>query len=219
MGPGSTYTMLVKDGRHVAALSLQQPDQAKAGIPPHWTNYVSVTSADDVAAKAQSLGGQVVAPPFDVFDSGRMAVIQDSTGAIIAVWQAKRHIGAGLYGDHGALCWAELLTNDTAKAERFYTGLFGWTTQSMEMPTGRYTVFLGGGQNAGGMMAITPKMGPTPPNWMTYFVVADCAGVVERAERLGGATFVLPMPIPGVGTFATLVDPQGAVFSLLQPSM
>ena len=39
-------------------------------------------------------GGTVVMQPFDVMDAGRMAIIQDPTGAIIAVWQAKNQHGA-----------------------------------------------------------------------------------------------------------------------------
>ena len=64
--------------------------------------------------------------PFDVFDLGRMAVLQDPTGAAISVWQAKRHTGTGVTGEKGTLCWADLSTPDPDTATRFYSELFGW---------------------------------------------------------------------------------------------
>ena len=60
-------------------------------------------------------------------DAGRMAVLQDPTGAVFQVWQAKNSIGAKILNEPGALCWTELTTTDTKAAEAFYTKLFGWT--------------------------------------------------------------------------------------------
>ena len=41
------------------------------------------------AAKAKELGATVMMEPFDVLDAGRMAVIQDPTGAVFCVWQPR----------------------------------------------------------------------------------------------------------------------------------
>ena len=56
-------------------------------------SYVSVTSADETAAKAKELGATLLAGPFDVMTFGRMAVIQDPTGAVFSLWQAQGHSG------------------------------------------------------------------------------------------------------------------------------
>ena len=79
-GGGGTYTMLSKDGKIAAALSASQ-----GGMPPHWTSYVTVESADESAARAKELGATVMMEPFDVLDAGRMAVLQDPTGAVFCV--------------------------------------------------------------------------------------------------------------------------------------
>ena len=50
-----------------------------------------------------------------------MAVLQDPTGAVFQVWQPKKHIGAKILEEPGALCWTELNTRDTKAAEAFYT--------------------------------------------------------------------------------------------------
>ena len=49
------------------------------------------TSADEAAAKATAAGGNILGGPFDVGEFGRMAVLQDPTGAVFCVWQAKSH--------------------------------------------------------------------------------------------------------------------------------
>lgn len=213
MDAGATYTMLRQGGKDVGALYALGAQQQ--GMPPHWGSYVAVESADAAAAKAKQLGGTVVAEPFDVFDIGRMAVLQDPSGAIVSVWQAKKHLGAGVLDEPGALCWSELLTKDTAKAGPFYTQMFGWSSEIMPMEQ-PYTVFKNQGTPAAGMMAIDASMGDMPSAWMTYFGVENCAASAEKAKQLGAQVLVPPTPIPNIGTFAVLMDPQGAAFSIIE---
>jgi predicted enzyme related to lactoylglutathione lyase len=218
IGGGEYYTMLQKDGKAVAALYAQQADERSAGIPPHWLSYITVESADRTTSRAAELGGTVLAPPFDVMEHGRMAVIQDPTGGVVALWEPRNHPGAGLLGEPGALCWNELCTREPARAGAFYADLLGWARETMPMPGFEYTVFKRGEQPAGGMMAIQPEWGAMPPHWEVYFAVSDCDGTAADAARLGGSVMKEPADIPGVGRFAVLRDPQGATFSVLQPA-
>ena len=115
MGEGMFYTMYKSDGEHVAGLSQMQPEMQSQGMPSHWSSYVTVDDVDALAGKVTELGGTVISEPFDVFDSGRMMVLQDPTGAIVCLWQAKNHIGSGLVNTPGAMTWNELTTNDPKK--------------------------------------------------------------------------------------------------------
>src|SRR5437588_12532114 len=47
------------------------------GAPPMamWNTYVWVETADETASKARAAGGGVAMEPFDIMDSGRMAVL------------------------------------------------------------------------------------------------------------------------------------------------
>jgi len=209
-GPDMMYTMLQLEGRDAGALYEMEKSQKEQGIPPHWNTYVSVESADEAAKKAKELGATAIAYPFDVMDVGRMAILQDPTGAVFCVWQAKKSIGASVVNEPGALCWCELDTNDTQAAGRFYTRLFGWTAK--ESP--QYTEFRRNGTPIGGMMRIPEDWGDVPPNWLPYFAVADCDATAAKAKDLGGSAFVPPTDIPNVGRFAVLRDPQGAVFAI-----
>ncbi len=218
MGGGEMYGMLLLEGASVGALCRLQKDEAARGVPPHWNSYVTVASADESAAKAKQLGGTVLKEPFDVFDVGRMAVIQDPTGAPFCVWQARKHAGAGVLNEPGALSWTELMTADPGKARAFYTGLFGWSTEEYPMGPNLYTVYKRGTDAAGGMMKITSDMGPAPPNWMPYLGVESCDATVAKATGLGARTIVPPTSVPMAGRFAVIADPQGAHLGILQPN-
>jgi predicted enzyme related to lactoylglutathione lyase len=215
MGENGTYTMIQHQGNTVGALYSQKAEDQKR-MPPHWSAYVSVESADRSAARAKELGGAMLMEPFDVMEHGRMAVIQDPTGAIFCVWEAKQHIGATVLDDPGSLCWTELMTPDTKKAAAFYTEMFPWKTEAMEMPNFTYTVFNRGDRGAGGMMPILPDMGQVPPNWLSYFSVEDVDALVPKATSLGATVVVPATPIPGGGRFAVLRDPAGAHFGVHQ---
>ncbi len=216
MGPDSFYYMFQIDGKDAAALYQLWGEQKAQGTPPHWGCYVAVRSADESAKKAAALGAKILKESFDVFDVGRMAFIADPTGATLAFWQAKKHIGVGVVNQPGAMCWNELATNNDEVARRFYSQLFGWGVETQPMPQGPYTIFTNGGQRVAGMLKMTAEWGNMPPNWMTYFNVADCDASAAKAKSLGGKLAVPPTDIPGVGRYAAVQDPQGAVFSIVK---
>jgi len=215
-GDGGTYTMLRLDGDDVAALYELDAERRAQGVPPHWCNYVGVVDADAAAARARKLGGAVLGDQFDVLDSGRMAIIQDPTGGIVAAWQPRRHIGAGRVNDPGCLTWNDLQTPDPDRAIQFYAGLFGWEVQREEQD-GRlaYATLRNAGALNGGIMPMPPDAGDRPPAWLPYFTVPSTDGAVARVRDLGGDALAGPMDV-GNGRIAVVRDPQGAVFALFE---
>ncbi len=220
MGPDSFYTMLQKNGKDVSALYQLSPEQKSQGIPPHWMLYIAVESADEIAKAVTAAGGKVMAEPFDVFDVGRMSIVQDPTGATFALWQPKNHIGVQLHNEDNTLCWQELVTRDPAAAKKFYTKVFGWNDVTKEYGPTQYTEYYIGDpkdqKSTGGMLKMTEERGDVPSHWMAYFAVNDCEAAVEKAKSLGANIFVPPTDVPGVGRFAMIADPQGALFSVIK---
>ena len=209
---GETYSMAQLKGRDAGAIS-SLGEQAAAGVPPHWNSYVTVTDVDATASQVPGAGGTVIAPPFDVMDAGRMAVIQDPTGAVLMIWQPKNSIGAGIVNEHGAFSWSELISPDVPKAAEFYKKIFGWTADTMGEGPQQYTEFKLDGKSIAGGMA--PPMPGIPPLWGIYFSVDDCDAIVEKVKSLGGAVMNGPMDIQP-GRFAVLADPQGAMFNVIK---
>jgi predicted enzyme related to lactoylglutathione lyase len=211
MGGGAIYSMMQKDGHDVAAIAPQQQEQAAAGVPPAWNNYITVLSVDASAAKAAELGGTVHAPPFDVMEVGRMAVVQDPQGAFFMLWEPKAHIGAGLVNAAGALTWNDLASPDHPASAAFYSGLFGWQVEPFEgMGMPYMTVRTADGHGNGGIR--TPGPGE-PPFWLAYFGTDDIDASAAKVEELGGKKVAGPYDI-GTGKIAVCADPQGAVFAL-----
>ncbi|MCJ8143490.1 VOC family protein [Ancylobacter sp. A5.8] len=58
-------------------------------IPAHWLTYFAVDDVDAQVAAAVEAGGAVAKAPFDVPGVGRIAVVQDATGAYMA-WMTPR---------------------------------------------------------------------------------------------------------------------------------
>jgi len=191
-------------------------DQVAQGVPPNWLSYISVTNADEATEKAKAAGATILKEPFDVMTVGRMSVVQDPTGAVFATWQAGDSPGAGIYNVPSSFCWNELMTTDTAKDKEFYTSVFGWGADTQNFGDLEYTMFSNGDRPAGGMLAITPEMGPIPPNWLVYFAVDDCDAKVQKATELGATVMKPADDIPGIGRFAILIDPQGAGFAIIK---
>jgi predicted enzyme related to lactoylglutathione lyase len=212
VGEGVFYSMMLKDGKAVSAIAPQPQQQAEAGVPPLWQSYITVESADDAAAKAGELGATVHAPPFDVMEVGRMAVIQDPQGAFFQVWEPKGHIGAALVNAPGALSWNELASSDIEASKQFYSGLFGWTFAEVEGgPIPYTTIKNAAGRDNGGLRS--PAPGEPPAYWLVYFGAEDAADALQKAEGLGGKKLAGPYPM-GPGKIAIAIDPQGAVFAL-----
>ncbi|HEY7961244.1 MAG TPA: VOC family protein [Solirubrobacteraceae bacterium] len=212
VGDGAVYSMMRVDGEDVAAIASQPQAQRDAGVPPAWNSYVSVQDADAVAERAKALGANVHAPPFDVMQAGRMAVIQDPQGAFFMIWQAGQHFGAKLVNAPGALSWNELASPDLDASAAFYSELFGWTTEPFEGSPEPYLTIKNGTANNGG---IRPLSGPpgVPPHWLVYFATADIDAALAQAEQLGASRLAGPVELP-MARIAVVQDPQGAIFAL-----
>ncbi len=216
MGPNDFYTMFHLAGREVGAAATLRPEQKAAGVPPNWMLYIAVENADASAALAAKAGGKLLAPPFDVMDAGRMAVIQDPTGAAFCIWQSNRNTGIQVAGEHGSLCWADLNTPNPELASKFYSEVFGWkfTPDTHSNPPAGYIQIQNGEDYIGG---IPPQGPPMPPHWMGYFLVDNCDASSAKAKSLSGRICLEPMDIEHVGRMSVVSDPQGAVFAIFQP--
>ncbi len=217
LGPGEFYTIFKLEGRDAAAGYTMRPEQRSQGIPPNWMLYISVTSADDAAKRANAGGGTVHMDAFDVGESGRMAVLGDPTGAVFAVWQPKNHQGLGIAHADGTLCWADLSTPDPQRASKFYSDLFGWKMVTEEEdPEHEYLHIKNGEHFIGGIPPAKYHNARAPAHWLAYILTSNCDVTADKAKQLGGQLYVAPTTVGNVGRIAVVADPQGAVFALFQ---
>ncbi len=114
----------------------------------------------------------------------------------------------------GLFTWHEIMSTDMAAAKSFYSELFGWRTQEMDMgPAGKYTIFMNGEIGVGGGMASPPGQ---PSYWLTYVGTEDTEAAVATIREHGGKILVPPTMVPNMVHFAIAMDPQGAAFGVVK---
>jgi predicted enzyme related to lactoylglutathione lyase len=199
-----------------------------------WNTYIWVDSADETASKVTDADGELMMEPFDIMDSGRMAVCADPEGAAFVIWQAKEHKGAGVVNEHGSVNFNGLNTRDVDGAKKFYGAVFGWETLALgpgvEMwtlpgygdhlaethPDIREMVAETGGPEGfedvvANILPIADDQPDIPPHWNVTFATDDADATAAKATELGGKVVVPPMDAPWV-RMTVLTDPQGATF-------
>ena len=153
--------------------------------------------------------------PFDVSQVGRIAILQDPTGA---VWATYR----GLKGDEpeperpamGTFCWDQLNTTDPAKASAFYASVLGWKTRPFGEGRDVQLFQREGDKDAGSLMKAPPGV---PSHWLSYVLVGKLADSRSRAVRLGAQVHLEHMAVSGVGSISVIGDPAGAAIGLFDP--
>jgi predicted enzyme related to lactoylglutathione lyase len=233
MPPGSEghYFMARLRGGDVAGIS-----PAPQGAPPsaRWDTYIWVESADDAANRVKTAGGTVLTEPMDAMDAGRTAVFSDLEGAVFCVWEPKRHRGAQIVNEPGALNFNNLNTHDAGAAKSFYGAVFGWGTMPMGGGAEAWTLpgygdhlellnpgtrerMAGMGAPAGFedvVATLTPlpaDHSDVPAHWSVTFATDDADAAARTASELGGQVLAAPFDAPWV-RMTIIADPQGATF-------
>lgn len=213
------YHFILRGGVPVGGLMSTEGMTCPEGgeVPTEWGVYLAVDDADGAIAAAESAGGKAIVSAMPVGDSGTMAVVVDPAGAAIGMWQANEFEGLTHQTEPGFPVWFECMSKGIDVAIPFYQQVFGWEISEMpgewryvtNAPEESATAGLG---DAAGVV----EEG-TPSYWRVYLAHADLDGVLARLPQLGGRLLDGPVDSP-FGRLATVADPQGASFQLLQPS-
>ncbi|NBE56815.1 VOC family protein [Streptomyces boluensis] len=207
------YTQAYSDGKAVAAVVPAMPEMADQ--PVAWNFYFA---SSDVAATAERIrehGGTLMMDPMPVGDFGSMVSAREPSGVSFSVWQPGSHPGFGKTGEPGSFCWAEVHTREAEKADAFFPAVFPFEVRRMVDDKVDFHLWDIDGAPALGRFKMGPEVpGEVPPFINVYFGVEDCDAALDTVRRLGGQVFFGPMTTP-FGRWATVGDPQGAAFSVI----
>ncbi|MFE8944942.1 VOC family protein [Streptomyces sp. NPDC007856] len=210
LGP---YVRALLDGCEVAGMGQLPPDHR---LPIAWTPYLASQDVDQTADTVRECGGTVAVGPLDAAEAGRMAIAADPSGAVFGIWQGSAHLGTAISGVPGTPAWNELVTFETESVSKFYATVFGYEREPVVSADFDYvTLHLAGRPVAGlhGVGHALPR--DRGPHWQTYFEVADADATVRQVADLGGRVIRQPHNSPH-GRVATVADPEGAEFSVIQ---
>ncbi|MCX5193888.1 VOC family protein [Streptomyces sp. NBC_00249] len=212
LGP---YIRAFLDGQEVAGIGEMPPDRH---LPVSWTTYFATDDADVTAEAIRSCGGTVAVGPLDAGAAGRVAICSDPLGAIFGIWQAGAQWDTRRQGAPGSPVWNELVTQEASTVAKFYQHVFGHEAErhaGASVDFDHLTLRLDGRPVAAvrGVGRSLPH--DRGPHWMTYFAVEDTDAAAAKVAALGGGVVAPPHDGPD-GRTATVTDPEGAVFSLIQ---
>jgi predicted enzyme related to lactoylglutathione lyase len=221
MPGGGEYFVAQLDGDDVAGIAAL-PSSGVA--EPAWTTYVCIDELEAAVRRAVDAGGKIVVAPLDAPPAGRLAVIEDTTGATIGLWQPGARTGAQRVNEPSAWAMSALRTRDLRGATAFYADVFGWSAESFDAGPEPAALF-----RLPGYVGGTPQQ-PVPrdvvaavleaadmeaAHWSVDFWIDDVEAAVGRVTRLGGSVMVSPFDM-AVFRRAVIADPAGAVFTISQ---
>ena len=106
----------------------------------------------------------------------------------------------------------EIPANQPEALTKFYSSVFGWKFQKAAIPGPEYWLCdTGSGPGING--AVMQRQDPRQP-WMNYVDVASIDETIAAATRLGAQVALPKQPVPGVGAFAAIIDPDGNLCGL-----
>jgi len=201
-------------GRLVASISPLQ--NAKEDIDESfWLVGLTVNSLDRVLRATSESGGKVFIGAERFSDYGRFAVIADPEGAPLMLVQSGAEPIGGTSGP-GSWVWAELWSDDPAKAAEFYASTIGLEYGQLNREGQPYDVLMSKGVARAGMVTIPDEYENLDAGWAPYVAVADIAASLEEVTRLGGTLIFSTTEHPAEGAVALIKDPTGAVLFLYQ---
>lgn len=214
------YHIFQVDGQAVGGVMGLTPEMGE--MPPVWSTYVNVEDADATIAVAKAAGGSVLQEPFEIPDSGRIAVIGDPAGAALCLFENGGE-GVKVMDENGAPCWFDCLSRDRNASQAFYEQVFGWTSEELDMgpdvpEESKYLIFSNNGERMCGLMGMpsdVPEM--VPSFWQVNLVVPDADAAAAYVSANGGTVTMPPNDTP-FGRALGFMDPWGASLSLIDRS-
>jgi predicted enzyme related to lactoylglutathione lyase len=213
VGSGDSYMLIRHDGRLIGGMVDTNALGRKDNIS-QWITTISVPDIDAAVERVAGAGGKVINAPESIGERGRMAVIEDATGALFAMIQTKKGDPADAEPVHNGWLWDELWTSDVDAATGFYQAVldFQHTDHEIENADREYRVLRYGGKPRAGVLK--NPFGKERPVWVNYIRVEDPSAVTAKVESLGGRVLVEAQARPIGGEVAFIAGPSGAGVAL-----
>ena len=120
----------------------------------------------------------------------------------------------------------EIPAEDKKRMSDFYTKVFGWRTQQLGKEMGEYIVVSTTDSDENGRPKTPGTINggfyqktddPVSHHPSVVISVGNIDESIQMIKSNGGKVLSEPMPIPGVGVFASFLDTEGNRLSILQP--
>ena len=154
----------------------------------------------------------------DEIPSGALAIHKDLEGAVFGTCAPDDPRAVTLTAGPGSIWWVEVLTHKVSELKEFYAGVFQWTyvDRAPFLPHPLYIFCMRGDEQATGILPIGPGW-DQPARWQVLFEVEDLETSTADVLAAGGSLHFGPLDVSSVCVLTSFLDPQGALFFLVQP--
>lgn len=84
---GGSFTRMRLFNQDVGSIYQLKRAYRDQGVPSHWTPYIKVSDVHDAVSRTAACGGKLIIRPFVVSGIAQIALILDSVGAQIGLWE------------------------------------------------------------------------------------------------------------------------------------
>lgn len=216
IGDDDTYSLIRNNGRLIGGMiDANQLRNAENDIA-QWVTVMSVADVDRAAADFESRGGHVYTAPTDLASRGRIAVVADAQGAILALLQARDGDPLDRDPEMNDFLWDELWTTDVEAATAFYRSIIDFEVEDYDEDDDEreeiYRMLKVGERPRVGIL--DNPFADVRPVWVNYLRVADPSAITARVESLGGRILIDAHPRDIGGEVAFIAGPSGAGIAL-----
>lgn len=122
----------------------------------------------------------------------------------------------------GRFGWFDYATHDPDAAQKFFSAVFGWTTQTMALGPQRTTLIAAGTRYIGAYTTVVPgtpiyRYSDPYAKWVPYFQVANAHDAAGRIKQTGGKMIKEPGPYGDLARWGLATTSSGQPFVVWQP--
>lgn len=204
------YHILQNGDRTIGGLS----GKMNPGQPTAWQVYLETDKIDATIEDVKANGGAVYMPATPM-PGGQFTFASDPANAPLGIMESEKVNDS--FGEENGLMWYELHTSgEIEQVVSFYEKTFGWSAKTeVESPEMTYVTFGPDSERQVGGVFASPETQQS--QWYVVFKSSDIDAFAEKAKGLGATIQTLQKGTP-YGDFAMIQDPQGAVFTIMNPS-
>ena len=203
------YTRAMSGTKPVCGI-IQDPELTKGEKNSYWVVSASVNDMDAASNKAIANGGKVLSEAKKIPDRGKVAIIQDGQGAVLALMNSSRGDLRATAAREGEWMWVELWTTEPKAASTFYQNVLSVQGELYSGTDDYYVLKAAEHAFAGITQTIAKEEGPI---WIPVLNVADVTSTASKVKELDGSVLVNPVEISG-HTVALVTTPSGAPFMI-----
>ena len=206
-----TYSRAMSGTKPVCGI-IQDTELKRGEKNSYWVVSASIEDLDAASTRTTENGGKILTAAKKIPERGKVAIIQDGQGAVLALMNSSRGDLRATAPREGEWMWIELWTNEPKTASNFYADVLNVAGEALSTED-NYFLLKSGERPFAGVAKLPVK--DEKPIWIPVLSVADVDASSSKTAELKGSILIEPVEVSG-HKLALVTTPDGAPFMLQQ---